>query len=68
MSIRDRWKRLLYLVGCSLDCTSIEDFLYHEAMSPDVVLKLGRIPVDEMIVKCNVLLALSARIALKTCS
>ncbi|WP_158308476.1 transposase [Methanocella conradii] len=67
MSIRDGWKRLLYLVGCSLDCTSIEDFCKtHKAMSPDVVLKLGRIPVEGMIVKCNVLLALSARIALKT--
>ncbi|MDI6895929.1 hypothetical protein [Methanocella conradii] len=68
MSEEDGWKRLLYLVGCSLECTSIEDFLYHEAMSPDVVLKLGRILVEGMIVKCNVLLALSARIALKTCS
>ncbi|AFC99349.1 hypothetical protein Mtc_0584 [Methanocella conradii HZ254] len=61
-------KRLLYLVGCSLDCTSIEDFLCHKAMSPDVALKPGWIPVEGMIVKCNVLLVLSARIALKTCS
>ncbi|MDI6896871.1 hypothetical protein [Methanocella conradii] len=51
-----------------MDCTSIEDFLCHKAMSPDVALKPGRIPVEGMIVKCNVSLALSARIALKTCS
>jgi hypothetical protein len=64
---RDGWKRLLYLVGCSLDATSIEDFcMTHHAMSPDVVLKLGRISVEEMRWKCNELLGLSARMALKT--
>lgn len=64
---RDAWKRLLYLVGCCLDSTSIEDFCKsHRAMSPDVVLKLGRVPVEEMARKCNALLRLSAGLALKT--
>ncbi len=67
LSRRDGWKRLLYLVGCSLECTSIEDFCkYHKALSPDVVLKLGRVPMGEMMEKCNLLLSLSARLALKT--
>lgn len=64
---RDGWKRFLYLVGCCLESTSIEDFCkVHHAMSPDVVLKLGRVPVEEMARKCNLLLGLSARMALKT--
>ncbi len=64
---KDGWKRLLYLAGCSLDRTSIEDYCkVHHAMSPDVVLKLGRISVEEMAEKCNMLLRLSARLALKT--
>lgn len=35
-------------------------------MSPDVVLKLGRISVEEMTEKCNILLRSSARSALRT--
>jgi hypothetical protein len=63
----DGWKRLLYLAGCSLDRTSIEDFCKtHHAMSPDVVLKLGHTSVEEMTRKCNLLLGLSARMALKS--
>ncbi|WP_272941601.1 hypothetical protein [Methanocella conradii] len=32
-------------------------------MSPDVILKLGRVPMEEMRGKCNMLLSLSARLA-----
>lgn len=56
-----------YLVGCCLDRTSISEYCEdHTAVSADTVLKLGFVPLDAMTGACNRLLAVSARIGLKS--
>jgi hypothetical protein len=44
------------LVGCCLNRTSIDDLNSDSSPCPDVVLKLGRLPLDVMTAKCNLLL------------
>ena len=44
------------LVGCCLNRTSIDDLNSDSGPCPDVVLKLGRLPLDLMREKCNLLL------------
>lgn len=66
----DPWtgeKVFFYLVGASLDNTSIEDFCStHTGISPDLVLKQAVVEMSVMESRCNRLLGLSARLALKT--
>jgi hypothetical protein len=49
------------LVGCCLGRTSIDDLNSDSGPCPDVVLKLGRLPLDLMTEKCNLLLDESFR-------
>jgi hypothetical protein len=44
------------LVGCCLNRTSIDDLNSDSGPCPDVVLKLGRLPLGLMTAKCNLLL------------
>ncbi len=44
------------LVECCLNQTSIEEVNCESSPGPDVVLKLGRLPLDVMTSKCNMLL------------
>lgn len=49
------------LAGCCLNRTSIDDLNNDSGPCPDVVLKLGRLPLDLMVRKCNLLLDESFR-------
>lgn len=55
------------LVGAVVDGTSVSAYcLDHPAVSADTVLKLGYLPLDVMVEKCNRLLAANARLALRS--
>ena len=56
-----------YLNGVCLGNTSISDYCKdHKAFSADTILKLGKVPLEEMVRKCNKLLAVAAGLALST--
>ncbi|WP_230743378.1 transposase [Methanooceanicella nereidis] len=56
-----------YLVGCCLDNTSISDYCRdHKAVCSSTVLKLGRVPVEEMAGNCNRLIRETMRMALRS--
>lgn len=65
-SEKDGEMRFRSFCGACLDNTSISDYCEdHKAVSADTVLKLGRIPIDDMTGKCNRLLALCGKIGMR---
>jgi len=66
-SEKDGETRFRYLVGTCLDNTSISEYCErHKAVSADTILKLGNMPVAEMVEKCNRLIRVATKIGLQS--
>lgn len=66
-SRKDGELRFGYLIGACLNNTSISDYCVdNKKVSADTILKLGRIPLESMVEKCNRLIGVSVRMGLRS--